>query len=148
MIIAFKNKKNMSRLFSANINNSSLNFWLLLLRIVVACLMITHGLPKLEKVIAGDFKFADPIGLGARTSLILTVIAEVLCPVLILIGFATRLATIPLIINMTVIVFIVVQDFTKKEFPLLYLLIFITLLVTGAGKYSVDGMLSPKGRHR
>lgn len=138
----------MSRLFSANINNSSLNFWLLLLRIVVACLMITHGLPKLEKVIAGDFKFADPIGLGAGTSLILTVIAEVLCPVLILIGFATRLATIPLIINMTVIVFIVVQDFTKKEFPLLYLLIFITLLVTGAGKYSVDGMLSPKGRNR
>jgi putative oxidoreductase len=60
--------------------------------------MITHGVPKLEKLIAGDFKFADPIGLGSRTSLILTVIAEVLCPAFNSIGFATRLATIPLII--------------------------------------------------
>jgi len=140
----------MRRIFSTSANNNSLHFWLLILRIAVACLMLTHGWPKMEKLLAGNMQFGDPLGIGSKASFVLVVFAEAICSVLILIGLATRLATIPLIINMVVVIFIVhAQDpFGKKELPLLYLLIYITLLVLGPGKYSVDGMMSRGNKYR
>ncbi len=102
--------------------------------------MLTHGWPKVEKVIAGNYQFSDTFGIGSKASLILVVFAEAVCSVLILIGLVTRLATIPLIINMAVAAFIALgrAPFEKKELALLYLLIYITIAVLGPGKYSVD----------
>ncbi len=130
----------MRRVLNMNTNSNSLHFWLLLLRIAVACFMLTHGWPKVEKVIAGNYQFADTVGIGSKASLILVVFAEAICSVLILIGLVTRLATIPLIINMAVAAFIALGQapFEKKELALLYLLIYITIAVLGPGKYSVD----------
>jgi putative oxidoreductase len=140
----------MRRIFNTSTNNNSLHFWLLILRIAVACLMLTHGWPKMEKILAGNMQFADPLGIGTTPSLVLVVFAEVICSILILIGLATRLATIPLIINMAIVAFVVhAQDpFGKKELPLLFLLIYITLLVLGPGKYSVDGMIGRGSRYK
>lgn len=140
----------MRRIFNTNTNSNGLHFWLLLLRIAVACFMLTHGWPKLEKVIEGNYQFADPFGIGAKPSLLLSVFAEAICSILILIGLATRLATIPLIINMAVAAFIAHgQDpFAKKELALLYLLIYITIAVLGPGKYSVDAMLNRNRSYR
>jgi putative oxidoreductase len=130
----------MRKAFNTNTNSDTLNFWLLLLRIAIACFMLTHGWPKVEKVMAGNFQFGDPFGIGSKPSLILSVFAEAGCSVLILIGLFTRLATIPLIINMAVAAFIALGQapFAKKELALLYLLIYITIAVLGPGKYSAD----------
>lgn len=130
----------MKRVSNTNTNSNSLHFWLLLLRIAVACFMLTHGWPKVEKIMAGNYEFADPFGIGSKASLILVAFAEAVCSVLILIGLFTRLATIPLIINMAVAAFVALGQapFAKKELALLYLLIYITIAVLGPGKYSVD----------
>ncbi len=112
---------------------------LLILRVGLAGLMLTHGIPKLLEVISGDFSFGDPLGIGATLSKILTVFAEFLCSVLIILGLRTRLACIPLIITMLVAVFIVHWEdpMGSKEKGLLYLTGFVTLLLTGGGKYTI-----------
>jgi putative oxidoreductase len=134
----------MNRFFATTPNAPSMHVGLLLLRIGVACLMLTHGLPKLQKVLSGNFAFGDPLGLGSGVSLTLAALAEAGGSLLILVGAATRLAVLPLIVTMLVAAFVAHADdpFGKKELPLLYLFIYTLLLLAGAGKYSVDGLLS------
>jgi putative oxidoreductase len=116
-----------------------INISLLILRIVVVVLMLMHGVPKLGKVLAGDFNFPDPIGLGREISLLLATFAEFFCSLLILIGFRTRLAVIPLIITMLVALLIVHEDDAIFEHwnILLYLFAYGILLHLGGGKYSL-----------
>ena len=103
-------------------------------------MMLTHGIPKFMNLIQGNMEFGDPIGIGSSLSLILTVLGEAICPLLIIIGYKTRLATIPTIITMAVAAFIVHGEdpFGTKEKALLYLCAFIVIALIGAGKYSVD----------
>lgn len=120
---------------------------LLIVRIAVAAFMLTHGYPKLMKLLAGgEIQFADPFGLGMYFSLVLAVFAEFFCSILIGIGLGTRLATIPLIITMSVAAFIAHSSdpFGRKELALLYLVVFVFLLFTGSGKFSVDYFISKK----
>ena len=116
-----------------------INILLLTLRIGVAVLMLTHGFPKLIKLISGDFGFPDPIGLGSVFSLVLAIFAEVFCSILILIGFRTRLASIPLIILMLVALLIVHGDDPILEHwnILLYIFTYGVLLHLGGGKFSL-----------
>lgn len=113
---------------------------ILLLRIGTASLMLTHGIPKLLRVLEGDFSFSDPIGIGSTTSLILVTFAEAICAFLVLIGLMTRISLIPLIIAMIVAVFVAHagDPFGDKELGLFFLISFIVLFLTGPGKYSVD----------
>lgn len=105
--------------------------------------MLTHGIPKVMRLFSGnEIKFADPFGLGPIVSLVLAASAEVICAVLIMVGFKTRFAVVPLIITMLTAAFYAHWNdpFARKELPLLYAVIFIGLLLTGPGKYSLDGM--------
>ena len=49
-----------------------------------------HGLGKLNKLIDGNFKFSDPIGIGEAPTLFLAVFSEFIAPIFILIGFKTK----------------------------------------------------------
>src|SRR5690606_16676803 len=103
-------------------------------------LMLTHGIPKINMLLASPIKFADPIGIGEIPSLILALIGEVIAPLLIIIGFKTKLAAITAAITMAVAAFIVHanDDIATKEKALLFLICFVALMFAGAGKYSVD----------
>lgn len=119
----------------------SIHIALLILRIYSGGLMIYgHGFKKLIKVFSGNFSFANPIGIGEAPSLFLAVFAEFFCALLVIIGYKTRLALIPLIITMIVAVFVVhLHDpFSKQEFGLLFLFPYIVLLISGPGKFSID----------
>jgi putative oxidoreductase len=113
---------------------------ILLLRFGSAALMLTHGIPKLLKILEGDFSFGDPIGIGPTASLILVTFAEAICAALVMIGLMTRASLIPLIIAMMVAVFVAHagDPFGDKELGLFFLISFIVLFLTGPGKYSVD----------
>lgn len=137
----------MNKLFSTTINKQQLDIILLMLRVAVGAFMLTHGIGKFENLFSGDeIKFGDPIGLGTTTSLALTVFAEFFCSILIILGLATRLAVIPLIITMVTAAFVIhaTHGFAKQEMALLYLIVYATLFVTGSGKYSLDWLLSRK----
>lgn len=133
-------------IFSTTTHPNAQSVGLLILRLAAGCFMMTHGLQKLGMLNADPIKFADPIGIGEVPSLYLTVFAEVVCSFLLIIGLATRLAAIPLIITMIVAFFIVhaADDFGTKELSAFYLAVYIFLAIAGAGKYSVDYLISSK----
>lgn len=120
---------------------SALDFSLLVLRLAGG-LMLLHGTPKLMNFSTMADKFGDPIGLGSTASLILCILAEFFCTVFVVLGAFTRLALIPLLINMAVIIFVVHgnESLSDREKPIMFMLIFLTLFFTGAGKYSADGL--------
>jgi len=131
----------LKNLYSTKIQNED---WVgIILRIIGGAFMLTHGVPKLLKVLGGDFQFADPIGLGVGTSLFLTVFAEFFCALMILLGVGTRLASIPLFITMFVAAFVVHGDdpFQTKEKALVYMLVYLALFFVGGGKYSIDNLI-------
>lgn len=115
---------------------------LLLLRIVMGGGMIVgHGWGKLNRLLSGEeIRFGDPLGIGMELSFYLAVFAEVLCSALLIIGLFTRLASIPLIVTMVVVIFFVQlgNPFEKIEVPLLYLTGFIVILALGPGRFSLD----------
>jgi len=115
----------------------------LLIRLGAGALILTHGIPKIGRLFGeGPVKFADPFGLGPEISLVLAIFAEVICAGLIILGFKTRLATIPLMLTMLTAAFYAHWNdpFGKKELPLLFCLVFLAILVMGPGKYALDSL--------
>lgn len=116
------------------------DFGLALLRIAPSAMLLTHGIPKFQKIINGNLEFGDPLGIGAAPSLFLAVIGEVICPILIIIGFKARWMAVPPAITMAVAGFIhhAADDFGTKEKAFLYLVFFIVIILLGPGRYSMD----------
>ena len=137
----------MKKIFSVNKGTTTTDIALFIARMGIAALMLTHGIPKLVMLFSGaPVQFPQAFGMSAEVSLALAVFAEVFCSILLLAGFATRLAVIPLAITMLVAVFLVhaVDPLSAKEPALQYLLVYIVLLLAGGGKYSIDYVLQHK----
>jgi putative oxidoreductase len=134
----------MKRLFKTGTGEGTLDLAVLIVRVSVSLSMLTHGWPKLNRLLeGGEISFGDPLGLGPTVSLVLAVFAEVVCSVLIALGLGTRLASIPLIITMGVAAFVVhgSDPFRGKEMAILYMVFYILLMLTGSRKYSLDRIL-------
>jgi putative oxidoreductase len=99
--------------------------------------------------------------LGSTVSLALVTTSEFLCALLIILGLATRLAAVPVVISMAVAAFVIhagdpwtmgaaanaffsgaSKTWFSKEPALLYLIPFLSLVFTGAGKLSIDGLIA------
>jgi len=122
-------------------NNQLNDLGLLILRLMAGGMMLTHGIPKIGRLLGeGPVKFADPFGLGPEISLAMAIFSEVICAILIMIGYKTRLATIPLMVTMLVAAFYAHWDdpFGDKELPLVYFTTYLGILISGGGKYAVD----------
>ena len=121
---------------------------LLLIRLGFGLTMaFSHGLGKVQKfLVGGEIQWADPIGLGAGPSLFLAGAAEFFCALAVVFGLWTRVAAVPLAFTMGVAILVVHGDdpFQKKEFALLYLIPWLTLILAGPGRFSVDAMLRRK----
>ena len=117
-----------------------INLGLAILRILASAMIMVHGCSKLQKLIAGDFSFVNPIGIGETPSLFLTFIGEFICPILVIIGFKTRWAAAVTAITMGVagLIYHRADPFAEKELSLLFLTVFLTISLLGPGKYSVD----------
>ena len=100
-----------------------------------------HGWSKLQRLFEGArVSFADPFGFGPLISLVLVVLAEFACALLVVLGWYTRWAVIPLIVTMlTAILYAHWGDpFGDWEKALLFLTAYLTLGLAGPGWYSLD----------
>ena len=132
----------LQRFFSTkSVSGSLASFGLLILRVAICAMMLTHGLYKLSHFSDMSQNF-NPIGIGGTLSLSLVIFAEVFCSIAVLLGLFTRLAVIPLIVAMCVAVFSHAgQAFSAKELALLYLTFYTAILMMGPGRYSIDRLL-------
>ena len=132
------------RFFSAGYTDTTFSTGIFLLRAAAGALLIPHGHMKMQKFSTLVPHALDPFHLGPSVSLSLSIFAELFCSILIILGLATRLACIPVIINMAVAVFIAHKGeiFGEGEHAALYMAIFTAILFTGPGKYSLDNMIS------
>lgn len=136
--------------FTCTPRPANLDVALLFLRVGIALVMLTHGIPKLL-MLMGDDAIQFPVIFGdPGISLSLAVFAEFLCSLLVLLGLATRLAVLPLMITMlTAILHIHGTDpFAVKELPVLYLMVYLVLLILGSGKFSLDALIMNRRQPR
>jgi putative oxidoreductase len=122
---------------------TSVNLALLVLRVWFALPLLTlHGWSKLTGFAERSQRFADPYGLGSPASLALVVFGEVFCSVLLVLGLCTRLAaTVCGIVVATAFFYGHGGRFTGQgngELPFMFLGAFVTLLVAGGGRFSLD----------
>jgi putative oxidoreductase len=126
----------------------SIDTGLLILRLCCA-LMLLHGWPKFIDFKENSGDWPDPFHVGTTVSYALTVFAELFCSVFVVLGLFTRIALVPLIICLIVIVFNVHggDPLEDKEHGLLYLLIYLSLFLTGPGKYSLDSLIEKRWKN-
>lgn len=139
-----------------NFSNREKDLASLVLRLGFGFLMVFgHGFGKLQMLFGGgEIMFPSVLGMGPIMSLSLAVFAEFLAALAVLIGFKTRLASIPVVATMAVAAFYIhlkdplfaaaSQGGGSKEFALLFLTGFLGTLLLGSGKYSIDGLIGKR----
>ncbi|MBB4866724.1 putative oxidoreductase [Pseudomonas nitritireducens] len=111
---------------------------LLFMRVAAALLLLqVHGLPKLLHWQSELQHIEDPFGLGATPTLALAVFAEVLCPLLLILGVFARLACLPVIAVLLVALVFVHPQWSLEEgqFAWWMLILFSGLALAGPGDY-------------
>ncbi|SHH31933.1 DoxX family protein [Chryseobacterium oranimense] len=135
--------------FQSNSSSLPKDIVLLAVRVFVGFAMLSHGFPKLQMLLeGGKIEFFDFIGLGPLVTLVLTVIAEFVCSILLILGLFTRFSLGFLIFTMIIAAFVVhgADPFEKRELSLIYLSVYLLLMAFGAGKVSVDHMIEKRKR--
>ena len=133
----------MKKLMSIGYSDTAFNLALFVLRVGGGLLiLVAHGYVKFEGFNRIAPKFVNFLGMGSNVSLSLSIFAELFCAIFVILGLFTRLACIPLVINMAIAVGVGhnYDVFKTAEKAALFFLIFFTILLVGPGKYSVDGM--------
>jgi len=109
-------------------------------------LVYGHGWGKLMHYSERASRFTDPLHVGHERSLMLAVFAEVVCAILVAIGFATRFAAAILAGFFAIILTMVIRGapFDEKELALFYSCAYLCLMLTGPGAYAVDARFGPR----
>jgi putative oxidoreductase len=122
-------------------NEQAQDIGLLFLRVSGALfLLAVHGLPKLLDFSAQLQLIEDPFHLGAHLTLSLAIFAEVLCPLLIIVGALVRLACLPILFVLLVALLIVHPQWSVAEgqFGWLLLILFTSLFIAGPGRLALN----------
>lgn len=113
-----------------------------------ASMLVLHGWGKLTNFSGTAEKFADPIGIGVKASVAGAIFGEAICAALLVLGLFTRIAALGAGFTMFVAFWIVhgraLSGPGSGEMAFLYLAAFVTLFISGAGKYSLDAKLGAK----
>lgn len=126
--------------FSSRVETIFLECSSLSLRVFSSSLIMIHGYGKLANYTNLSTVFPDPIGLGSECTLILAIFTEFILGIALLLGLFTRLAALGIFSTMCVAALIVHQadPFMKKELAILYALVFLSLMLQGGRRWSLD----------
>ena len=136
-----------------NTSGNSMHLALLVIRVGIGIIFMLHGWPKL----AGGVETWS--GIGGTMAIVgldfapafwglMAALAEFLGGLLLVVGFVTRPAALLMLITMLMAVLMHAQQgdgLNTILHPLKGLIVFFALLISGAGKYSIDRMFARKG---
>lgn len=133
----------MKKLISIQYSDFAFNLAMLIMRLGFGILMIPHGYDKLVHFAQYKKDFMNFLGLGSGVSLALVVFSEFFCSIFLVMGLFTRLVAAVLLIEMFVVVFEAHKGdvFDTGEHGMLFLTGIIAIILLGAGKVSLDGIL-------
>lgn len=150
--------------FDCGTRDATASLGILALRVMVGLMMfIGHGLPKIENFATRKefFYVPDffPLSLmNPSVSLMACIGAEVVAAWLIVIGFATRSAAFVLGFCMVIAAFGALGAapwflrsptlVETKELSLMYLIPMVAIILSGAGGYSLDALMSKDTKRR
>lgn len=148
--------------FDCGTRDATASLGILVLRVGTGLLMLFgHGIGKLQNFAIAKDKFPVPdffplTYLSSPVSLMATIGVEVGCSVLLVLGLATRPAAFALAFTMIVAAFningsqpwFVQGGIGPKEAGVLYLIPALAILLSGAGRYSIDAAILKQGRRR
>lgn len=122
-------------------------FVLLGMRLWMARVFLKPGIHKVkswDKTLSlFKFEYKVPI-IDPEVAAYLTTTFELICPVLLILGLMTRLATLPLIVMTAVIQF----TYLSLEIHLYWAFLLCTLFLKGAGPYSLDELIYRRAKVR
>ena len=114
---------------------------LLSFRVLLSVEMIyAHGLKKIGIGVAEAEQVPNPLHLPEAMNSMLAVSANIFFPMLVMLGFFTRLSVLP-ILAVTLMGYFVMHFHDAplvKDAPFMYSLSYLVILFLGAGRYSVD----------
>lgn len=120
---------------------------LLFLRVAVSLeIMIVHGLKKIGVGVAEAEKVPDPFNLPYALNQFLATSANLFFPLLVIIGLFTRLAILPTLAVTSMGYFVIHwnDSLIERDIPFMYTMVYLFLLFTGPGKYSIDYLIARK----
>lgn len=126
---------------SEPLQTMGLDLGLLVLRLGAGAFMIFgHGLPKLAGFAEKSAAFSDPLGVTPAVSLGLAVFAEFFCALAVSLGIYARLASVPLMVTMSVAAFVAHagDPFKVKEKALLFLVMYLAVFLAGPGRFALS----------
>ena len=118
---------------------------LLILRLWMGLgLLAKHGIEKFTNFSQMQQHFPDPLHVGSTFSLTFALLSDGICSLMIMLGLATRLAALVIVINLFIVFLMLHQfSFAKEHAELVYVFMggFLIIFIAGAGKYSIDQKL-------
>jgi putative oxidoreductase len=123
------------------------NWTMLLFRVLLSIeIIVVHGLRKLGIGVLEPENIPNPFHLPEAFNDTFVVLSTLFFPMLVLWGFCTRIAIIPILVVTITSYFILHSNNAGllREISFLYSIAFSLILVLGAGKYSVDNYLHKK----
>lgn len=141
--ITFAKILSMKKLLSTSYSAGVFNFAMLVLRVSMGALMLPHGYDKLVHFVEYKKHFMNFLGIGSGLTLALVIFAEFFCSMFLIVGLFSRLVAVPLAIGVFVALWKAhhFDVFGDGEKAALFLAGFITILLVGPGKASVDGLV-------
>lgn len=126
----------------------------LFMRLFVGIMMLQFGIRHMVHYEELCLTFPTVFSLSPTTSLILMIVIETVCSLLIMVGFLTRLSTLPLIGAMCAAEYYILHDMVPNlpvygldstdpgYLPIMFIGIYIWMLIAGPGKISLDYFIS------
>ena len=129
-------------LFPALPSATLLSVLLLIARVFIGVMFLLHGMQKWLYYGELYSNFPDPLHIGSAWSLILIIIAELVCSAFFIFGFLYRLVLLPMIFAMGM-AFFVIHDGSLDggELSLVYMMSFVFMYIVGPGRFSIDAWL-------
>ncbi len=140
----------LSRIFLKCTGYTYSNLGRLFMRLFVGVMFLQFGIRHLVNYHLLAQSFPTVIGLSSPTCLTLMIIIELLCSLLIMVGFLTRISVIPPILSMVAAEGYILHDLLPDTsiygidstepgyLPIMFIGIFLFIIIAGPGKISID----------